>query len=112
MLRLVLSAATVVGAGALLYLRQRQRAATRRLREEEKQRKQWDLINNGLVVGLDIGGTLAKIALFEPDSHSSEFVSRVVELLEDDATYGRTGKRDVHLSFYVPTLQGRFHLIR
>jgi len=69
-------------------------------------------------VGLDIGGTLAKIVYFIPkdETATSPEVTRINErarhyVLENKA-YGTTGSRDVEQEFYAPSLNGTLHFIK
>ena len=64
----------------------------------------------GSVVGLDIGGTLTKLSLFEPDD-APPALHDALRYLKASTTYGTSGRRDVHLSFYSAKLKGRFHFV-
>ena len=69
-------------------------------------------------VGLDIGGTLAKVVYFVPNSEvptSPEVKAangRAREYLLTQESYGSTGKRDVEQEFYSPSLNGTLHFIK
>ncbi|KAK9405945.1 pantothenate kinase 3 [Crotalus adamanteus] len=72
--------------------------------------------------GMDIGGTLVKLAYFEPIDITAEEEQEEVESLKSirkyltsNVAYGSTGIRDVHLELKVLTLFGRkgnLHFIR
>ena len=56
---------------------------------------------------MDIGGTLAKLVIFEPvGNEPNEGVRKTVEWIKAKETYGSTGTRDVHLAITLPTTQG------
>lgn len=52
--------------------------------------------------GMDIGGTLSKLVIFEPtDTNKSQnemqLTSKVTKYLLKESLYGQSGHRDVHL---------------
>lgn len=69
---------------------------------------------------MDIGGTLAKLVYFEPTEDSNlaseaETVKRIRHYLKRRSSYGKTGKRDVHLQMDNCCINGCFgtlHFIR
>ncbi|XP_054168387.1 pantothenate kinase 3-like isoform X2 [Oppia nitens] len=72
--------------------------------------------------GMDIGGTLVKLVYFEPtDKHMTqmnsdlETLKKIRHYLKKNASYGNTGKRDVHLQMNNCCINGRYgtlHFIR
>jgi type II pantothenate kinase len=68
--------------------------------------------------GMDIGGTLTKIAYFEkrgsPDEDPEEAAERqrMRELLQNRELYGSTGHRDTHLEFDSDELGGHLYFLR
>eukprot|EP00750_Incisomonas_marina_P008819 INCI15706.1.p1 GENE.INCI15706.1~~INCI15706.1.p1 ORF type:complete len:254 (-),score=41.15 INCI15706.1:933-1694(-) len=69
-------------------------------------------------VGVDIGGTLAKIVYFVPKTEvpSSPEVDavndRAREYILTSNVYGTTGQRDVEQEFFSPALNGTLHFIK
>jgi len=68
---------------------------------------QWDA---GTCLGVDFGGTLSKIVFFEPKEVPG-YASPLAEYLLNKTTYGNSGVRDSHLSFFSDKLGGRLHFI-
>ena len=67
----------------------------------------------GLRVGLDIGGSLAKLVFIEKEDRSGDAVgAKLLQFITGSTTYGSTGVRDEHLEVSVPSLYGRLHFIR
>lgn len=69
--------------------------------------------------GIDIGGTLCKICYFEPYPNEKTDTADVVtfrnkarKLIEDELTYGETGRRDEHLELESKDLGGRILFMR
>ncbi|EGD72858.1 hypothetical protein PTSG_04586 [Salpingoeca rosetta] len=68
--------------------------------------------------GIDIGGTLCKICYFEPFEQEDdpedwrEFRRKAQALIQDELTYGETGRRDTHLEFESIRLGGRILFMR
>ncbi|GBG24237.1 Pantothenate kinase 1 [Hondaea fermentalgiana] len=67
----------------------------------------WDA---GMTLGLDFGGTLSKIVFFEPKEVPG-YANPLADFLLKRTTYGHSGERDTHLSFYSEKLGGRLHFI-
>ena len=69
-------------------------------------------------VGIDIGGTLAKLVYFVPSDEvptSPEVDAvhgRAREYILTNKAYGTTGQRDVEQEFYCRSLNGTFHFIK
>jgi type II pantothenate kinase len=69
-------------------------------------------------VGVDIGGTLAKVVYFMPNQErrgSPEVDAandRAREYVLNHEAYGTTGRRDVEQEFYSPSLNGTLHFIK
>ena len=69
-------------------------------------------------VGVDIGGTLAKIVYFvprtevptSPEEHAAN--GRAKEYILTSQDYGTTGHRDVEQEFFSPALNGTLHFIK
>ena len=89
------------------------------------------LLNIGNFFGIDIGGSLTKLVFFMPDEtlvrrllsrlppdqvaqSQARFaaISEVAKFILSQVSYGKTGVRDVHLSFEMPDLGGTFHFLR
>ena len=92
------------------------------------------LSNAGSFLGLDIGGSLAKMVVFQPDSLGCEgeqdtreasgadaasdavdqrsSLRRMLRYMKRDATYGRTGRQDCGMRFHSRALRGYFHFIK
>ena len=77
------------------------------------------------MVGIDIGGTLAKIVFFEchdfksstelPNSGNDAIIAVVRDFIKSTYQYGMTGERDARLemkNLRIGTLQGNLHFIR
>src|SRR6218665_3714413 len=72
--------------------------------------------------GMDIGGTLTKLVYFEPTdidpsakTDESEILYHIRHYLKKNASYGRTGIRDIHLQMDNCCIGGRvgsLHFIR
>lgn len=71
--------------------------------------------------GMDIGGSLVKLVYFEPtdmteeEANEVETLTKIRHYLKKNATYGQTGKRDVHLEMRNCLINGRtgtLHFIR
>lgn len=69
-------------------------------------------------VGLDLGGSLCKICVFERTPRSSDspqertFRETMQCLIKTEATYGSTGQRDQHLELDSSTLGGRLYFMQ
>lgn len=61
-----------------------------------------------LAVGLDVGGSLAKIVFYEPPNSSLHY-AREIGFLNHSLTYGSSGVRDAELSF--SWKKGKFHFL-
>eukprot|EP01083_Nonionella_stella_P004485 12988_1 len=61
------------------------------------------------LIGMDIGGTLCKICIFEPKSNVQISNRRKFDFIHQGTTYGSTGERDMNLSF--ECADGVFHFI-
>lgn len=89
------------------------------------------LLDIGNFFGIDIGGSLTKLVFFMPDEHhvrrllarlppeqfapcQARFaaITEVAKFILSQVSYGKTGVRDVHLSFEMPDLGGCFHFLR
>jgi type II pantothenate kinase len=136
---LAAGAAALVGVIALLHVRRARKPHVRpgisesslRLLRAGRRRIVSRLANTGAFFGVDIGGTLVKLAFFEPDAavvdrvmsspppgRAAEWADRVggvrslAAFLLSRSTYGATGVRDDSLAFHLPELGGTFHFIR
>ena len=135
----VAGAAAVIGTIAILNFRKTRKPVVRpgisesslRLLRAGRRRIISRLANTGAFFGVDIGGTLVKLAFFEPDaavsakvmSHAPAGVAAnwadklggvqaLSQFLLSRTHYGATGVRDDQLSFHLPELGGTFHFIR
>ena len=65
----------------------------------------------GAALGLDIGGSLSKMVLFEPIKTSNLGLKKVTDFVTKRDKFGQTGKRFEDLSFFSTILGGRFHFL-
>ena len=66
-------------------------------------------------VGLDIGGTLSKLCVYQPyDPHWQRdgFLDRLIRFLHKSKEYGNTGQRDTELEMAADMVGGSFHFIK
>ena len=66
----------------------------------------------GAALGLDIGGSLAKLVIFEPEETSNEGLKSLTSFIRKNDKYGETGQRFRDLSFKSTALGGHFHFIQ
>jgi|EP00945_MAST-04E_sp_MAST-4E-sp1_P008450 type II pantothenate kinase len=66
----------------------------------------------GAALGLDIGGSLAKLVIFEPEQTSNQGLKNLTSFIRKNDKYGETGQRCNDLSFKSTALGGYFHFIQ
>jgi len=66
--------------------------------------------DTGACLGIDFGGTLTKIAFFEP-RNLPEYAQNLAKFILSSESYGESGERDSDLSFYSEKLGGRLHFV-
>lgn len=71
----------------------------------------FDASDVGNFIGIDFGGTLTKVVFFQPDQ-LPETAKTITKFVFGASKYGKTGERDLHLSFKSKRLKGTFHFIR
>ena len=63
-------------------------------------------------MGLDIGGTLSKFAIFEPyAATSNESLNLITAYIKGHDTFGKTGQRNKDLIIESPACGGRVHFV-
>jgi type II pantothenate kinase len=66
----------------------------------------------GAAMGLDIGGTLSKFAIFEPyAATSNESLNLITAYIKGHDTFGKTGQRNKDLIIESPACGGRVHFV-
>ena len=65
----------------------------------------------GTALGIDIGGSLAKLVIFEPDETKYNALKHLTGYVNQQDSFGETGRKEKQLSFQSSALGGRFHFV-
>lgn len=89
----------------------------RHLRHQRQLKQSYSKFQCSVRIGIDIGGTLCKLVIYEPNSSNGNiehelYKKRVSEFLYSSTTYGETGRRDVGLVHSSPHINGILHFIK